>query len=99
MSLESRIGVVCKPTSVCTNSSTPFAATWTLSSEIMAAATLDTASQTGASSMHQDGRIRVQWHRGERTSAECICHRHTGPSPGIILDTHLGHLLFTLMAL
>ncbi|GFV12637.1 hypothetical protein TNCV_4425901 [Trichonephila clavipes] len=45
---ESRIGVVCKTTHVYTNSSTTFAAAWTLSSETMAAATLDAASQTEA---------------------------------------------------
>ncbi|GFY19664.1 unconventional myosin-Ib [Trichonephila clavipes] len=45
---ESRIGVVCKATSVCTNSSTTFAAALTLRSE-----TLDDTSQTGASSMVQ----------------------------------------------
>ncbi|GFS86393.1 transposable element Tcb1 transposase [Trichonephila clavipes] len=48
-------------------------------------ATLDAASQTGKSSMHQGGRIRVRWHRGERTLAECICHRYTGPSSGILV--------------
>ncbi|GFS86394.1 transposable element Tcb1 transposase [Trichonephila clavipes] len=34
---------------------------------------------------HQGGRIRVRWHRGERTLAECICHRYTGPSSGILV--------------
>ncbi|GFX77080.1 hypothetical protein TNCV_1072801 [Trichonephila clavipes] len=48
---ESGIGVICKTTSVCTNSSTMFAAVWMLSSETMAVATLDAASQTGAPSM------------------------------------------------
>ncbi|GFS86453.1 hypothetical protein TNCV_513281 [Trichonephila clavipes] len=48
---ESRIGVVCKTTIVCINSSMTFAAAWTLKLETMAAATLDVASQTGASSM------------------------------------------------
>ncbi|GFT41774.1 transposable element Tcb1 transposase [Trichonephila clavipes] len=35
---ESRIGIVCKITSVCTNSSTTFSASWTLSLETKAAA-------------------------------------------------------------
>ncbi|GFV89320.1 uncharacterized protein TNCV_4151401 [Trichonephila clavipes] len=34
---------------------------------------------------HQDGRIRVQRHRGERTLAACIRHRHTGPSFGMMI--------------
>ncbi|GFX57643.1 hypothetical protein TNCV_2676291 [Trichonephila clavipes] len=76
------------------------------SSETMAAATFDAASQTGASSMtnpgarmarrhfsdeprfclqHQDGRIRVRWHRGKRILATCIRHRHTGPTPGMMV--------------
>ncbi|GFX13911.1 hypothetical protein TNCV_3422221 [Trichonephila clavipes] len=50
-SQESRMGDVCKTTSVCTNRSTMFAAAWTLSWETMASTTLDAASQTGASSM------------------------------------------------
>ncbi|GFW43554.1 hypothetical protein TNCV_4769061 [Trichonephila clavipes] len=41
---ESRIGVVCKTKSVRTNSWTTFAAAFTLSSQTMAAATLDAAS-------------------------------------------------------
>ncbi|GFV62126.1 uncharacterized protein TNCV_4109291 [Trichonephila clavipes] len=32
---------------------------------------------------HHDGRIRVRWHRGERTLTSYIRHHHTGPSPGI----------------
>ncbi|GFU38599.1 transposable element Tcb1 transposase [Trichonephila clavipes] len=71
--------------SVCTNSSTMFAAAWTLSSETMAAATLDAASQTEETSMHQNGRIRVRWHQGERTLAACNLHRHTGPTPGMMV--------------
>ncbi|GFT06379.1 hypothetical protein TNCV_1145641 [Trichonephila clavipes] len=50
-STESRIGVICKTINICTNSWTTFATLGTLSSEIKAAATLDAASQTGASSM------------------------------------------------
>ncbi|GFV35088.1 HTH_Tnp_Tc3_2 domain-containing protein [Trichonephila clavipes] len=34
---------------------------------------------------HQDGRIRVRWHRGERTLAACIRHRYTGPLPGMMV--------------
>ncbi|GFW88915.1 transposable element Tcb1 transposase [Trichonephila clavipes] len=34
---------------------------------------------------HQDGRILVRWHRGERTLAACIHHRHTGPSPRVMV--------------
>ncbi|GFW70545.1 uncharacterized protein TNCV_1623781 [Trichonephila clavipes] len=34
---------------------------------------------------HQDGHIRVWQHRGERTFVECIHHRHTGPSPGVMV--------------
>ncbi|GFT75991.1 uncharacterized protein TNCV_1255141 [Trichonephila clavipes] len=34
---------------------------------------------------HQDCCIRVLWHRGERTLAAYIRHRHTGPSPGMIV--------------
>ncbi|GFU38571.1 uncharacterized protein TNCV_4391181 [Trichonephila clavipes] len=70
--------------SVCTNSSTTFAAAWTLSSETMATATLDAASQTEATSMHQNGHIRVRWHQDERTLAACNRHRHTGPTPGMM---------------
>ncbi|GFV03462.1 hypothetical protein TNCV_5060031 [Trichonephila clavipes] len=102
MSPESRISVVRKTTSACNNCSTTFAAAWTLSSDTIAAATLDSASQTGASSMHQDGRISVRCPCGERTLAEFIRHRHTGLSPGVIvwvlLDTSLGHL-FALTAI
>ncbi|GFU58876.1 uncharacterized protein TNCV_4782831 [Trichonephila clavipes] len=34
---------------------------------------------------HQDGRIRVRWHRGERKLATRSSHRHTGSSPGVIV--------------
>ncbi|GFU54645.1 hypothetical protein TNCV_2161161 [Trichonephila clavipes] len=51
---ESRIGIDCKTTSVYTNNLTPFVVAWTLPLETMAAATLDAASQTGASSMFND---------------------------------------------
>ncbi|GFV16096.1 transposable element Tcb1 transposase [Trichonephila clavipes] len=33
---------------------------------------------------HQDCRIHVWWHRVECTLAVCICHRPTGPSPGLM---------------
>ncbi|GFW04114.1 transposable element Tcb1 transposase [Trichonephila clavipes] len=88
---ESRIGVVCKTTSVYTNSSTTFAVAWTLSSETMAAAFLDAASQAEASPMHQDGRIRVRWRRGDRTLAACIRHRHTGLSPDMMVWDAIGY--------
>ncbi|GFU63759.1 hypothetical protein TNCV_3321561 [Trichonephila clavipes] len=84
MSPESRIGVVYKITNVCPNSSAIFAAACTLSSETVVAVTLDAASQTGASSMHQHGCICFRWHRGERTLSACIRHHHTGPSPGVM---------------
>ncbi|GFV51125.1 hypothetical protein TNCV_4744021 [Trichonephila clavipes] len=57
MSPQSIIGIVCKTTSVCTNNSTTFAVAWNLSSEIMAMATLDAASQTEASSMMKNVRL------------------------------------------
>ncbi|GFU44761.1 hypothetical protein TNCV_1251121 [Trichonephila clavipes] len=47
---ESRIKIICKTASVYTNSSTTFAVAWTFSSETITDATLDAASQTGASS-------------------------------------------------
>ncbi|GFU87933.1 uncharacterized protein TNCV_1335031 [Trichonephila clavipes] len=34
---------------------------------------------------HQDGRIRVLRQRGERTLAACIRHRHTDPSPVVMI--------------
>ncbi|GFY36176.1 transposable element Tc1 transposase [Trichonephila clavipes] len=34
---------------------------------------------------HHDGRIRVWRHRGERMLNSCVMHRHTGPSPGIMI--------------
>ncbi|GFY09760.1 transposable element Tc3 transposase [Trichonephila clavipes] len=33
---------------------------------------------------HQDGRIPVRRHRGERMLNSCVMHRHTGPAPGIM---------------
>ncbi|GFV02727.1 hypothetical protein TNCV_974981 [Trichonephila clavipes] len=46
--------------------------------------TFDAASQTGASCMDQDGRIRVRPHRSG-TVAAGIRHRHTSPSPGMMV--------------
>ncbi|GFT55848.1 hypothetical protein TNCV_567051 [Trichonephila clavipes] len=34
---------------------------------------------------HQDGCIRVWRHRGKRTLAACIRHRHNSPSPGVMV--------------
>ncbi|GFS58208.1 transposable element Tc1 transposase [Trichonephila clavipes] len=34
---------------------------------------------------HQDGRIRVWRHRGERMLNSCVMHRHTGRAPGIMV--------------
>ncbi|GFU92681.1 transposable element Tcb1 transposase [Trichonephila clavipes] len=67
MSPESRIGVVCKRTSVYTNSSTTFCL------------------------QHQDDRNPLRWHRGERTLTVCIRHRHTGPSPGMMVWGAIGY--------
>ncbi|GFV58323.1 odorant receptor [Trichonephila clavipes] len=67
-----------------------FVTVWTLSSETMAAATPDAASQTGASSMHQDGHIHVWRHRGEHSLAACILLRHTGSSPGVMVWGAIG---------
>ncbi|GFT79648.1 transposable element Tcb1 transposase [Trichonephila clavipes] len=36
---------------------------------------------------HQDGRICIRWHRGERTLAACIRHRS---SPGIMVWCAIG---------
>ncbi|GFY33749.1 transposable element Tcb1 transposase [Trichonephila clavipes] len=83
---------ICKAISVCANNSLTFAAAWTLSSETMAAATLDAASQTGTFSMHQVSCIRVRWHRAERTLAAYINHRHAGPSPGMMVCGAIGYM-------
>ncbi|GFV63946.1 transposable element Tcb1 transposase [Trichonephila clavipes] len=34
---------------------------------------------------HQDRSIHVWLHRGKRTLTTCIRHRHTSPSPGVML--------------
>ncbi|GFT22178.1 transposable element Tcb1 transposase [Trichonephila clavipes] len=47
--------------------------------------------QSGLSSriclQHRDGRIRVWRHRGERMLNSCVMHRHTGPAPGIMIES------------
>lgn len=40
---------------------------------------------------HHDGRIRVWRHRGERSLPACIRHRHTGPSPGVMVWGGIGY--------
>ncbi|GFS80898.1 transposable element Tcb1 transposase [Trichonephila clavipes] len=40
---------------------------------------------------NQDGLIRVWRHLGERTLAGCIRHRHTGPSPGMMVWGAIGY--------
>ncbi|GFT53081.1 hypothetical protein TNCV_4232211 [Trichonephila clavipes] len=67
-----------------------FVVVWTLSLETMTETNINTASQTGASLMHQDGRIRIWLHRGECTLAACI--RHTDPLPGANVCGVTGYL-------
>ncbi|GFW78030.1 uncharacterized protein TNCV_135001 [Trichonephila clavipes] len=74
-----------------------FAAAWTLSSETMASVILEAASQTGASSMHDDCHIRVGRHRCEFTLAACIHHRHIGPSPGVMVWGVIGYTSRSLL--
>ncbi|GFW43292.1 hypothetical protein TNCV_2923401 [Trichonephila clavipes] len=73
---ESRIGVVCKAT-VCANCSTMFAEAWTLSSETIAADTLEAASQTGASSMTN---LDAQMARHHFLGKPLFCLQHQDPS-------------------
>ncbi|UYV80724.1 hypothetical protein LAZ67_19001543 [Cordylochernes scorpioides] len=40
---------------------------------------------------HHDGRTRVWRHRGERMLNSCVMHRHTGPSPGIMVWGCIGY--------
>ncbi|GFT62287.1 hypothetical protein TNCV_4716981 [Trichonephila clavipes] len=40
---------------------------------------------------HDDGRIRVWRHRGERMLNSCVMHRHTGPAPGIMVWGGIGY--------
>ncbi|GFX93203.1 hypothetical protein TNCV_4760821 [Trichonephila clavipes] len=42
---------------------------------------------------HQDGRIRVWWHPGERTLVPCIRHRHTGSSPSVMKNNARKHVV------
>ncbi|GFS93051.1 odorant receptor [Trichonephila clavipes] len=46
---------------------------------------------------HQDGRIRVQWHRGECTLAACIRYHHTDPSAGMMLWGAIGYTSRSLL--
>ncbi|GFW16252.1 transposable element Tcb1 transposase [Trichonephila clavipes] len=41
--------------------------------------------------LHHDGRIRVWRHRGERMLNSCVMHRHTGPTPGIMVWGGIGY--------
>ncbi|GFU98057.1 transposable element Tcb1 transposase [Trichonephila clavipes] len=40
---------------------------------------------------HHDGRIRVWRHPGERMLNSCVMHRHTGPSPSIMVWSGIGY--------
>ncbi|GFX35156.1 uncharacterized protein TNCV_2330961 [Trichonephila clavipes] len=40
---------------------------------------------------HQNGRICVWRHHGERTLAACIRHRQTSPSPGVMTWSAIGY--------
>ncbi|GFT65406.1 transposable element Tcb1 transposase [Trichonephila clavipes] len=46
---------------------------------------------------HHDGRIRVWRHRGERMLNSCVMHRHTGPTPGIMVWGGIGYHSRTLL--
>ncbi|GFW01644.1 odorant receptor [Trichonephila clavipes] len=46
---------------------------------------------------NQDGRIRVWWHRGERTLARRFRRRPTGPSPGLIVWAAIGYTSRSLL--
>ncbi|GFV39732.1 transposable element Tcb1 transposase [Trichonephila clavipes] len=46
---------------------------------------------------HHYGRIRVWRHRGDCTLAACICHRHTGPSPGVMSWDVIGYTSRSLL--
>ncbi|GFV35433.1 transposable element Tcb1 transposase [Trichonephila clavipes] len=48
---------------------------------------------------HHDGRIRVWRHRGERMLNSCVMHRHTGPTPGIMVWGGIGYHSRTLLIL
>ncbi|GFU04629.1 uncharacterized protein TNCV_4377131 [Trichonephila clavipes] len=47
--------------------------------------------------MHQDGRVHVQLHCGERTLAPYIRHRHTGSSPGTMVWGAIGYTSWSLL--
>ncbi|GFS57825.1 transposable element Tcb1 transposase [Trichonephila clavipes] len=47
--------------------------------------------ESSFSLQYQEGRIRLWWHRGERTLVTCIRHRHTGPSPGGMVRGAFGY--------
>ncbi|GFT06077.1 transposable element Tcb1 transposase [Trichonephila clavipes] len=47
--------------------------------------------ETSICVQHQDGRIRVCRHRGERILKSCVMHRHTGPVPGILVWGGIGY--------
>ncbi|GFX90498.1 uncharacterized protein TNCV_4335021 [Trichonephila clavipes] len=51
-------------------------------------ASIESLRSTGL--QHQDGRIRGWRNPGKRTIAVCICHRHTGLSPGVMLWDAIG---------
>ncbi|GFX60918.1 uncharacterized protein TNCV_2275511 [Trichonephila clavipes] len=46
---------------------------------------------------HQDGRIRVRWHRGHTTLVVCIRHRHIGPLPGMMVWGNIGYTSRSLL--
>ncbi|GFX20912.1 uncharacterized protein TNCV_79671 [Trichonephila clavipes] len=46
---------------------------------------------------HQDDHIRAQRHRGERPLPACICHRHTGPSPSVMVWGAIGYTSRSLL--
>ncbi|GFW85800.1 uncharacterized protein TNCV_854491 [Trichonephila clavipes] len=48
---------------------------------------------------HQNGRIRVWWHRGEYTLTACIRqHHHTDSSPGMIVWSAIGYMSLSTLA-
>ncbi|GFV27189.1 transposable element Tcb1 transposase [Trichonephila clavipes] len=46
---------------------------------------------------HHDSRIRVWRHRGERMLNSCVMHRHTGPTPDIMVWGGIGYHYRTLL--
>ncbi|GFY22061.1 transposable element Tcb1 transposase [Trichonephila clavipes] len=64
----------------------------------MVGSTMNTKSETSFLSaesrfflQYQDGGIHVWWHRVGRTLPACIHHRHTGPSPGMMVWGAIGY--------